>query len=64
MLDIAQPVIDRLADTTPELVRLAIVDGDRLTLVAKAQGAKSGLRYDPDMGIRSACRAARRARPG
>jgi DNA-binding IclR family transcriptional regulator len=27
------------------------VDGDRLTFVAKAQGARAGLRYDPDMGI-------------
>ncbi|KQP12662.1 IclR family transcriptional regulator [Pseudorhodoferax sp. Leaf267] len=51
IVDIAQPVIDRLADVSGELVRLAIVDGDRLTFVAKAQGAKFGLRYDPDMGI-------------
>lgn len=51
MVDIAQPVLDRLADTTGELVRLALVDGDRLTFVAKAQGARFGLRYDPDMGI-------------
>jgi DNA-binding IclR family transcriptional regulator len=49
--DIAQPLISRLAETTEELVRLAIVDGERLTLVAKAQGARSGLLYDPDMGI-------------
>lgn len=60
VVDIAQPVIDRLARATEELVRLAIVDGDRLTLVAKAQGAKSGLLYDPDMGIdlRLSCSAA------
>jgi IclR family acetate operon transcriptional repressor len=51
IVDIAQPVIDRLADISGELVRLAIVDGDRLTFVAKAQGARFGLRYDPDMGI-------------
>jgi DNA-binding IclR family transcriptional regulator len=51
VVDIAQPVINRLAQATEELVRLAIVDGERLTLVAKAQGAKSGLLYDPDMGI-------------
>src|SRR5690554_1061645 len=38
VVDIAQPVINRLADATEELVRLAIVDGERLTLVAKAQG--------------------------
>jgi len=60
VVDIAQPVINRLAIATEELVRLAIVDADRLTLVAKAQGAKSGLLYDPDMGLdlRLSCSAA------
>jgi len=60
VVDIAQPVLNRLANLTEELVRLAIVDGNRLTLVAKAQGAKSGLVYDPDMGIdlRLSCSAA------
>lgn len=48
--DTAQPVLDRLAAVSGELVRLAVVDGDRLTWVAKAQGAQSGLRYDPEMG--------------
>lgn len=51
IVDIAQPIIDRMAEVCGELVRLALVDGDRLTFVAKAQGARSGLRYDPDMGI-------------
>ncbi len=51
IVDIAQPLIDRLATVSGELIRLAIVDGDRLTFVAKAQGARFGLRYDPDMGI-------------
>jgi DNA-binding IclR family transcriptional regulator len=51
VVDIAQPLIERLAHKTEELVRLAIVDSERLTLVAKAQGSRSGLRYDPDMGI-------------
>jgi IclR family acetate operon transcriptional repressor len=51
IVDVAQPVIDRLAQSSGELVRLALVDGDRLTFVAKSQGARSGLRYDPDMGI-------------
>jgi IclR family acetate operon transcriptional repressor len=51
VVDIAQPLIDRLAHITEELVRLAIVDDQRLMLVAKAQGSRSGLRYDPDMGI-------------
>ena len=63
VVDIAQPVINRLAQITEELVRLAIVDGERLTLVAKAQGAKSGLLYDPDTGIdlRLSCSAAGQA---
>jgi len=63
VVDIAQPVIHRLAQATEELVRLAIVDGERLTLVAKAQGARSGLLYDPDMGIdlRLSCSAAGQA---
>jgi IclR family transcriptional regulator, acetate operon repressor len=41
-------------------VRLAIVDGDDLVFVAKAQGATRGLRYDPDMGlsVRLSCSAA------
>lgn len=48
--DIAQPILDGLAHRTGELVRLAVIDDDRLTWVAKAQGAQSGLRYDPDDG--------------
>lgn len=48
--DIAQPLLDRLAADSGELVRLAVVDGDSLVWVAKAQGARSGLRYDPDAG--------------
>ena len=51
IVDIAQTTLDRLAELSGELVRLAIVDGDRLTWVAKAQGARKGLRYDPDMGM-------------
>jgi IclR family acetate operon transcriptional repressor len=50
VVDVAQPLIDRLAEHTGELVRLSVVDGDRLTWVARAQGARQGLRYDPDMG--------------
>ena len=49
VVDVSQPIINRLAQATGELVRLAIVDGERLPLVAKAQGARSGLLYDPDM---------------
>ncbi|MGY4490789.1 IclR family transcriptional regulator [Pseudomonas sp. TE3610] len=48
--DIVQPILDRLAQETGELVRLGVIDGDRQTWIAKAQGARSGLRYDPEMG--------------
>lgn len=51
VVDVAQPCLDRLANESGELVRLAVVDGDALTFVAKAQGARRGLRYDPDMGL-------------
>ncbi|MDB5743989.1 MAG: IclR family transcriptional regulator [Polaromonas sp.] len=59
IVDIAQPLIDGVAHASGELVRLAIVDGERLTFVAKAQGARFGLRYDPDMGldVRLSCSA-------
>jgi DNA-binding IclR family transcriptional regulator len=50
IVDIAQPLLNRLADISGELVRLSVVDGERLTWVARAQGARQGLRYDPDMG--------------
>lgn len=50
VIDLAQPALDRLAADTGELVRLGIIDGDRQTWVAKAQGARTGLRCDADMG--------------
>jgi DNA-binding IclR family transcriptional regulator len=50
IVDIVQPTLDQLAEATGELVRLGVVDGDRQTWVAKAQGARGGLRYDADMG--------------
>jgi IclR family acetate operon transcriptional repressor len=50
IVDFAQPLLDRLAEQSGELVRLSVIDGERLTWVARAQGARQGLRYDPDMG--------------
>lgn len=50
IVDIAQPMIERLAEKSGELARLSIVDNDRLTWVAKAEGHRKGFRYDPDMG--------------
>jgi IclR family acetate operon transcriptional repressor len=50
IVDIAEPLLERLAHESGELVRLSIVDEDRLTWVAKVQGRRGGVRYDPDMG--------------
>ncbi|WP_213301724.1 IclR family transcriptional regulator [Paraburkholderia sacchari] len=50
VFDLSQPVLDRLAEASGELARLGVVEDDHITFVGKAQGAKSGLRYDPDMG--------------
>ncbi|AVO54081.1 IclR family transcriptional regulator [Ectopseudomonas mendocina] len=48
--DVVQPILDRLAERSGELVRLGVIEGERQTWIAKSQGARSGLRYDPDMG--------------
>jgi DNA-binding IclR family transcriptional regulator len=60
VVDVAQPILERLAATSGELVRLAIVDGEQLIYVAKAQGARQGIRYDPEMGqaVTLSCSAA------
>ena len=49
-VDAAQQVLDALAALSGELVRLSVTDGARQVWVAKAQGARSGLIYDPQMG--------------
>lgn len=49
--DLVQPTLDRLAAATGELVRYAVVDGQTVAWIAKAQGARFGLRVDPDMGM-------------
>ncbi len=48
--DAAQTVLDRLARETGEYCRLAVIEGETLVWIARAQGATQGLRYDPDMG--------------
>lgn len=60
VIDVAQPILERLAATSGELIRLAIVDGEQLIYVAKAQGARQGIRYDPEMGrpVTLSCSAA------
>lgn len=51
LTDVAQPILDRLAAESGELARLAIVENEGMVWVAKAQGARHGLRYDPDTGL-------------
>ena len=48
--DIAQRILDALAASVGEYCRLALVEGEALVWVARAQGATQGLRYDPPMG--------------
>lgn len=50
VVDVSQPILDDLAKISGEVARLSVIDGDQLVWVAKAQGASSGLRFDPDMG--------------
>ena len=64
IVDIAQPLIDRLAASSGELVRLAIVDGERLTFVAKAQGARLACAMTRTWARTCGCRAAPAATPG
>lgn len=45
--EIVHPILERLAASTRQLIRLSVTDGAQLVFVAKAQGATSGLRYDP-----------------
>lgn len=51
VVDLTQPILDRLAEASGELIRLGVVDVDHITWVSLSQGATSGLRYDPDHGI-------------
>lgn len=45
--DLSQPLLDDLAEKSGELVRMTLTDGQDLVWVGVAQGATSGLRYDP-----------------
>lgn len=60
VVDLCQPLLDGLAESCGELVRLGVVDVDHVTWVALSQGARKGLRYDPDTGtdVKLSCSAA------
>lgn len=47
LVDLARPLLEKLADASGELARLNLVDGSHLVRVGKAQGRSSGLKYDP-----------------
>jgi len=48
--DAGQIALDELARATREYCRLAVVEGENLVWIARAQGATAGLRYEPPMG--------------
>ncbi len=45
--DVSQPILDSLAARSKELVRMSLMDSSQLVWVGVAQGATSGLKYDP-----------------
>jgi IclR family transcriptional regulator, acetate operon repressor len=45
--NLVQPILERLAAQTGDLVMLSVIEGDRLMRVAKVQGAQRGLQYNP-----------------
>ncbi len=50
LVELCQPILDRVAARTSELARLAIIESGTLVFVANAQGAPSGIRYDAELG--------------
>lgn len=48
--DACQPALAALATDADAFARLAVVDGERITYVARAQGARTSLRYEPVTG--------------
>jgi IclR family acetate operon transcriptional repressor len=47
--DLTRPILQKLADESQELVRMAIVEGERLSWVSFVQGRRTGLIYQPEM---------------
>jgi IclR family transcriptional regulator, acetate operon repressor len=45
--NLVQPVLERVALASSDLVMLSVIEGERLLRVAKVQGAKRGLQYNP-----------------
>ncbi|RWC99748.1 MAG: IclR family transcriptional regulator [Mesorhizobium sp.] len=52
LTDVCLPVLEDLATESAELVRMAVVQGETLTWIAQVQGARNGLKYQPEMVAR------------
>lgn len=50
LVQMAKPFLERVSHVSGEKSRLGIVDGDKLVWVAKHEGQRAGLQYDPDAG--------------
>jgi len=50
--DATHGILERVARETGELVRLTVVDGEKLVWIGQAQGAPAGLLYQPSSGGR------------
>jgi DNA-binding IclR family transcriptional regulator len=48
--EVYQPILDRLASETGELIRMTLVIAGQLTWVGMSQGSRKGLRIAPDTG--------------
>lgn len=59
LVQLSRALLMDLAIKSGALVRLSLVEGDELRFVSQFQGAKSGLKYDPDAGtvVRLSCSA-------
>ncbi|TIU17492.1 MAG: IclR family transcriptional regulator, partial [Mesorhizobium sp.] len=52
LTDVCQPVLEELASESAELVRMAVVQGETLTWISQVQGARNGLKYQPELVAR------------
>lgn len=50
LTETCQPILEALAAKVGELVRMAVLENEHLTWVAKAQGGRNSIRYDPISG--------------
>src|SRR5699024_5476400 len=51
VINMAQPVLKRIADDSQEHVRLALVEADKLIFMSHEEGSQSALRFNPQTGM-------------